>query len=48
MTRSLRKYHYYVWRVLGVVLVLSFALAILWLPKTQRPFNHPEETHSNP
>jgi hypothetical protein len=47
MTRSLRKYHYYIWRMLGAVLVLSFVLAVLWLPKTKHLPNQ-SETHSNP
>jgi len=32
MTRPLRRYHFYLWRFLAVLLVVCFILAILWRP----------------
>jgi hypothetical protein len=35
MIRPLRKYHYYIWRILLMVLTLTFALSLLWRPNTK-------------
>jgi hypothetical protein len=42
MIRPLRRYHYYLWRFLAVLLVLGFILAILWRPAIISSPNEPD------
>jgi hypothetical protein len=42
MIRPLRRYHYYLWRFLAVLLVVGFILAILWRPVSITSPNEPE------
>ena len=42
MIRPLRRYHYYMWRFLAVLLIVGFILAILWRPAIISSPNEPE------
>jgi hypothetical protein len=42
MIRPLRRYHYYLWRFLALLLVAGFILAILWRPASISSPNEPE------
>ena len=42
MIRPLRRYHYYLWRFLALLLVVGFILAILWRPVVISSPNEPE------
>lgn len=42
MIRPLRRYHYYVWRLLALLLPLLFILAILWRPVQKDEREHGE------
>lgn len=42
MIRPLRRYHYYLWRFLALLLVVGFILAILWRPVSIPSPNEPE------
>ncbi len=39
MIRPLRKYHFYLWRIWGVVLPLCFILALLFRPASPSQYN---------
>ena len=41
MIRPLRRYHYYLWRFLAVLLFAGFILAILWRPASMSSPNEP-------
>ena len=42
MIRPLRRYHYYLWRMLALLLAVVFILAILWRPVSISSPNEPE------
>jgi hypothetical protein len=50
MIRPLRRYHYYLWRVLAILLPVLFILAILWRPSPPvkgKGLTHQENVQSN-
>lgn len=46
MIRPLRKYHFYIWRILAVVLPVIFMLAILFRPDSISKYDHVKDDFS--
>jgi hypothetical protein len=46
MVRTLRKYHFYAWRIFGIALPLFFAAAIIYRPHSNSNYNrHKDDFH---